>query len=255
MENATQRYFIRMAFDGTRYHGWQQQTNAMTVQEEMNRRLTRMLREKIMVTGCGRTDAGVHAREYCAHFDTTLPLPDSPEQLTGRLNGFLPPDIALFSILPVRPDAHARFDAIARTYEYHVSLIKDPFLSRYAFLPGHIPDMETMNRAAAILPEYDDFSSFVKAGSQAENHLCHIEKARWEHEGHLMIFTITANRFLRNMVRAIVGTLLEIGSGKHEPAWIREVIERKDRCAAGESVPAGGLYLTHVVYPKEIFLQ
>ena len=249
----SQRYFIKYSFEGTRYHGWQIQPNALTVQQVLNEDLTILLGEDINVSGCGRTDTGVHAREFYAHFDSKIPDLDEPA-FAFKLNNKLPKDIAIESIRKVHPEAHARFSAIARTYEYHISRHKDPFsdaLSHYLY--GEL-DLENMQRAADLLLEVDDFTSFSKVDTDVKTNICNIQKSVWEEAPGKLVFTITADRFLRNMVRAIVGTLLEIGLGKMTTEEFREIIEKKDRSAAGTSAPAKGLFLTRVEYPVEIFI-
>ncbi len=241
------RYFIKLAYDGTNFHGWQVQENAHTVQAELEQKLSLLLGRKIEVTGCGRTDTGVHAKEFYAHFDIDE-LPIRPKDLIYKLNRFLTPDIAVYELFEVPDELHARFSAIARTYQYHMHYFKDPFAIRYShFIPSK-PHIGKMNEAAAYLLEYDDFTSFSKLHTQTYTNLCKIKEAFWEKNGHHLVFTITADRFLRNMVRAIVGTLLEIGKGDMEPDEIKKVIEAKDRGKAGVSVPAKGLFLEKIVY-------
>ncbi len=251
---STNRYFIKLSFKGTNYHGWQMQKNANSIQDVLNKALTLMLGEKINVVGCGRTDAGVHAKEFFAHFDTKYSLTEKEiDQLVFKLNKFLPKDIAIFNIYPVRPDAHARFDAITRTYQYIITQNKDPFNQEFAFYYYGSLNVDLMNKGAEILFEYDDFTSFSKLHTQVKNNICKIIDARWEKKDQMLIFTIKADRFLRNMVRAIVGTLIDLGIHKITLDDIREIIEQKDRSAAGRSVPANGLFLTKITYPEEIF--
>ena len=246
------RYFIAFSYLGTAYHGWQRQPNAITVQEVMEDAISTVLREGIPLVGAGRTDTGVHAKQMVAHFDFDGQMQQS--ELVHRLNAYLPEDISIHDIREVHADAHARFDAIQRTYEYWIVQKKDPFFKDSAHRMLLSLSVSSMNDAAKILLEYKDFESFSKMHSDVKTFICKIQKAQWEQKQDKLVFTITADRFLRNMVRAIVGTLLEVGLGKREPQQIRQVIERKDRSKAGVSVPAKGLYLTEVVYPDSIFI-
>ncbi len=245
------RYFIQFSYFGKAYHGWQNQPNAITVQEFLERALSTLLREKVEVVGAGRTDAGVHARQMFGHFDVD-PITDIAD-LVYRLNAFLPDDIAIQGIHPVAADAHARFDALERTYEYWLVKEKDPFLFDHAHFVKHPFDVDAMNKASKILLEYTDFECFSKSNTDVKTYNCDVREARWEIDHNKWMFTITADRFLRNMVRAVVGTLLDVGIGKMPPEDIHQVIASKDRGEAGASVPAKGLYLTKVLYPKEIF--
>jgi tRNA pseudouridine38-40 synthase len=252
------RYFIRFAYDGTAFHGSQRQPNGITVQETMEQALAMIFREEVPLTFAGRTDAGVHAREMYAHFDLTdtlLPIPDS-RTLTFRLNGILPNSIAIFDIYPVKDEAHARFDAVRRTYEYHVVDHKDPFLCTQAtrIRPGL--DFAAMNEAAQLLIGKQDFASFCRTNTDVKTTICDLTRAEWKElgNGHA-VFTIAADRFLRNMVRAVVGTLFEVGRGKMTKEQFAEVITQRNRCAAGDSAPAEGLFLTHVEYPEDIYIQ
>ena len=245
---ATQRYFIELAYDGTRYHGWQIQQNAVSVQEVLNKALQTLLRQPIETTGCGRTDTGVHAKEFFAHFDVQT-MDHRPWTMDKRgLNALLPADIAIKNIIPVHADAHARFDATLRSYEYHIHFEKDPFLNGYSWLLRDRPDLDLMNQAAAIVTEYTDFSCFSKANTQVKTNNCKIVNAEWSATANGIVFKISADRFLRNMVRAIVGTLIMVGKGEIEPEAVRNIIESKNRSNAGMSVPACGLYLTGVKY-------
>lgn len=247
------RYFIRLAFKGTSFHGWQVQPNGNSVQAEMNNALSTLLKEKAEVTGSGRTDTGVHARRFFAHFDSLRKDLSGNKDFIYSLNGILPKDIVVHEIIAVKPEAHARFSAISRTYAYHIHQVKDSFLDGLsAYFPGNI-DLEKMNRAAQFLLETTDFTSFSKVSTDTKTNLCHVMLAEWIQEEHQMIFTIKADRFLRNMVRAIVGTLLDVGYDKVCLSEFRQIIERKDRSAAGASVPACGLYLEDVQYPEDIF--
>lgn len=247
------RYFVELSFRGTRYVGWQVQPGKVTVQEVLEKSFSTFLRRQVSITGAGRTDSGVHARNYVAHFDAeNLPLPLS--DLVYKLNRFLPDDIVLHSIRPVAEEAHARFSAISRTYRYFISRQKDPFnveISLEYLLPL---DVAKMNEAALLLPEYSDFTSFSKLHTDVKTNVCRITGAYWENTGSQLVFTITADRFLRNMVRAVVGTLMEVGKGKLSVEGFKEIIVRRDRCAAGTSVPARGLFLTGIIYPETIWL-
>jgi len=273
-----QRYFIKLAYDGTHYHGWQIQPNAVTVQEVLNEKLSIILRQPIETLGCGRTDTGVHATEFFAHFDVERKsIVDSPwtmdekpdttidsnsneatmdhrpwtmdfNQKIRSLNSILPKDIAIKNIFPVAADAHARFDATLRSYEYHIHFNKDPFKNGYSWELRDRPDIELMNTAASIMMEYTDFGCFSKSNTQVKTNICKINHARWEVAGDSIVFKISADRFLRNMVRAIVGTLLMVGKHEIEPEAVRTIIESKNRSNAGTSVPACGLYLTEVLY-------
>ncbi|WP_430615641.1 tRNA pseudouridine(38-40) synthase TruA [Flavobacterium sp. JP2137] len=241
------RYFIEFAYQGTHYHGWQSQPNTKTVQETLTKALGILLKTPLELVGAGRTDAGVHARQMYAHFDFEGFI-DSPV-LTAKLNSFLPEDIVVYAFHTVGDEAHARFDASSRTYEYHLHLFKDAFkkeLSWYHFRPL---DIDRMNEAAKILFEYEDFECFSKSHTDVFTYNCTITEAQWTHNQDSLVFTIRANRFLRNMVRAIVGTLIQIGLGKSTVAHLRTIIESKDRGQAGFSVPAKGLFLTRVSYP------
>jgi tRNA pseudouridine38-40 synthase len=246
-----QRYFIELAYDGTNYHGWQVQENAVSVQEVLNKALAVILREEIETTGCGRTDTGVHARQLYAHFDGS-PLVIGHQSLVkvaDSLNAILPNDIAVKRIIPVHAEAHARFDAISRSYEYHVHFEKDPFKINQSWQLRDRPDIGLMNAAAKIMMEYTDFSCFSKSNTQTFTNNCKITRAQWVEKDDGLVFHIWADRFLRNMVRAIVGTLMLVGKKEIAPEEVRSIIESKNRSNAGVSVPACGLYLTEVKYP------
>jgi len=245
------RYFIYLSYGGARYHGWQIQPNGISVQEVLNKALSTLLREPIEVTGAGRTDAGVNASLMVAHFDSQQTTDNG--QLTYRLNKLLPYDIAIHKIVPVKPDAHARFSATSRTYHYYIITEKTPFEpSAYRF-PQPL-DFEKMNEAAQTLFDYTDFTSFSKLHTDVKTNNCRIMFARWEQVSPIKWqFTITADRFLRNMVRAIVGTLLDVGRGVLTIEQFREIIEKKDRCSAGTSVPGNALFLSDITYPEELF--
>ena len=247
------RYFVFFAYDGTAYHGWQVQPNANSVQQELNHALSLLLREEIATTGAGRTDTGVHAAAMAAHFDCTRTM--DTEWLCNKLNRLLPPDIAVHRICATRPNAHARFDATTRTYHYHVYTKKHPFRRHYAARLYSSPDYAAMNRAAELLLTTTDFTSFSKLHSDAKTNICHVQRARWvQVDDDLWRFEITADRFLRNMVRAVVGTLLEVGQAKMSLEAFQAVIDHKNRCAAGDSAPAHALSLVEVTYPEEIFI-
>ena len=245
------RYFIHLAYNGANYCGWQTQPGLPTVQQTLEEALSTLLRQKIAVVGCGRTDTGVHASDFYAHFVVNEELGIRNEELAFKLNSFLPPDIAIFAIFPVADNAHARFDATARTYQYHVSDRRLPFRQGQYCRIYFKPDIERMNEAAQVLMEYEDFTSFAKLHTQVKTNICHLTEARWDRVGEEWIFTIRSNRFLRNMVRSVTGTLLDVGRGKLSIEGLREIIEKKDRCAAGVSMPACGLFLTKVDYPED----
>ena len=241
------RYFITFSYDGTAYHGWQIQPHSVTVQEELQKALSTLMRKPMEVVGAGRTDTGVHARKMIAHFDHVEVLDCS--QLVYKLNKLLPRDIAVQHVEPVADDMHARFSAKSRTYHYYVHLDKNPFLRSYSWQVYGNPDFELMNRAARVLMEYKDFTSFSKVNTDTKTNDCTITEARWDRVGEdQWRFTVTANRFLRNMVRAIVGTLMEVGRGRMTIEQLRSVIEAKDRCRAGDSVPGNALFLVEVLY-------
>ena len=241
-----------MAYKGTQFHGWQVQPNAVSVQESLEKALSTITRESIAVTGAGRTDTGVHASYFVAHFDSSHLHLDHPD-FTHKLNSFLKNDVCIFGLSKVSSEAHARFDALSRTYQYHLNLHKDPFLTHTSWYFFRQPDVDQMNEACRILFDYIDFTSFSKLHTDVKTNNCKIIEAVWLQQNNNLIFTVKADRFLRNMVRAMVGTLLEVGLGKMDLAAFRSVIERKDRGAAGLSVPAHGLFLTDIEYPESIF--
>ena len=255
------RYFLTLSYDGTDYSGWQTQPDAPTVQQTLEEALTTLLRVPTSVVGAGRTDAGVHARMMVAHMDVddervaAMPQPFG-HWLREKLNRLLPQDIAIYNVQRVRDDAHARFDALARTYMYYVHTAKSPFGRDYSLRLFTVPDFNRMNEAAAHLFDYIDFTSFSKLHTDVKTNNCRIMQAEWTQisEGE-WVFTIQADRFLRNMVRAIVGTLLEVGRGKMGIEDFCRVIEQKDRCSAGTSVPARGLFLTRIDYPEDIEIR
>ena len=251
----TQRYFLELAYDGTNYHGWQTQPNAVAVQEVLDKCLSTVLRHPIETLGCGRTDTGVHAKEFFAHFDFEEKsmnhgpwTVDETNTILRSLNSILPKDIAIKNIFPVAAEAHARFDATLRSYEYHIHFNKDPFKNGYSWELRDKPDVSLMNKAAGIIMEHTDFSCFSKSNTQVKTNICKITNAEWIVKDDGIVFQISADRFLRNMVRAIVGTLLMVGKKEIEPEAVRGIIESKNRSNAGMSVPAGGLYLTEVKY-------
>lgn len=240
------RYFIHLVYNGANYCGWQTQPGLPTVQLTFEEALSTLLREKIAVVGCGRTDTGVHASDFYAHFDSESEI--DGEQLTFKLNSYLPADLAVFEIFKVKENAHARFDATARTYQYHVSDRRLPFRQGLYSRIYFSPDIQAMNEAAKVLMEYEDFTSFAKLHTQVKTNICHLSLAHWDTVGEELVFTIRSNRFLRNMVRSVTGTLLDVGRGKLSIDALRRIIEQKDRCAAGVSMPPQGLFLTKVDY-------
>lgn len=246
------RYFIELSYNGKNYFGWQKQPEQISVQEVLEKALSTLLRQTVDITGAGRTDTGVHARQMFAHFDFEEKLPDD---LVHRLNSFLPKDIAVYKVRRVNENAHARFDALERTYHYFVRIGKDPFDFDYAWQIHHELDMEKMNEATGLLIGKKDFSSFAKLHTDVKTHICDVKSARWERSGNELRFTITADRFLRNMVRAVTGTLVDVGKGKINLEEFNSIIAQKDRSFASGSAPAHGLYLARVVYPKSIYLD
>jgi tRNA pseudouridine38-40 synthase len=247
------RYFIEIAYNGKNYHGWQIQPNAVSVQEVLERSLSTLLRKELKVTGAGRTDTGVHAKQLFAHFDADA-IGDKAE-LIFRLNSFLPKDISVLNIYSVLPEAHARFDAVEREYQYFIGLSKDPFLNELVYEVHLEPDVEKMNSAAKTLLKYKDFQCFSRSKTDVKTYNCELKWAYWERKDDMLIFTISADRFLRNMVRAIVGTLLEVGYDKITLDEFQTIVESKDRSKAGASAPAHGLYLTSIKYPDSLFLE
>ena len=249
------RYFMFLSFEGTNYHGWQIQPNAFTVQQTLENALSLILSEKITSIGAGRTDAGVHAAMFCLHFDSQRNDIDSDKKLIFRLNNFLPDDIAIKSICKVIPEANARFSAISRTYKYYILKTKNPFKQLWSWHINYPLNVSLMNTACNILKEYSDFTSFSRLHSDAKTNICSISSAEWIENDSEITFSITSNRFLRNMVRAIVGTMVDLGSGKISVEDFKKIIEAKDRCKAGKSAPAKGLFLTDINYPNSIFLS
>ena len=250
------RFCIHMAYNGLNYCGWQTQPNDPTVQKTLEEALSTLLRTPIAIMGCGRTDTGVHASDYYAHFDFDDPKGGGmPDNLVFKLNSYLPADLRIFDIFPVPYNFHARFDATARTYRYQLSDQRLPFHQGLYARTYFTLDLDKMNRGAEILMEYEDFTSFAKVHTQVKTNICHLYEAHWDREGELMVFTIKANRFLRNMVRAITGTLIDVGRGALDYDGLRRVVERKDRCAAGTSMPPQALFLSKVDYPWDEIWQ
>ncbi len=247
------RYFLDVAYDGTNYHGWQVQKNGNTVQAELEKALGRLLRRQVWVVGSGRTDAGVHAEQQMVHLDVEEPL--DTETIQFKLNCMMPPDIAVKSIRAVQPDVHARFSALWRSYEYRIYKQKNPFLPKLCYVRMRAPlDVAAMNEAAALMLEWEDFECFSKVHTEVKHFRCNVKRAEWVEEDDRLIFFIRANRFLRNMVRAVVGTLIEVGEGRRSLEGFKEVLESRDRNQAGRSAPAQGLFLAKVEYPEGIYL-
>lgn len=241
------RYFVTFSYDGTRYHGWQIQPNGISVQEVLERALSTLLRTPISVTGAGRTDAGVHARMMVAHFDVSAPVDEV--QLAYKLNRLLPSDVSVSKVEQVADDCHARFSAMSRTYHYYIHQRKSPFLNAYSCEIHYPLDFNKMNEAAQVLMEYEDFGAFCKSHTDVKTTICHVTEARWiQTADNEWYFRITANRFLRNMVRAVVGTLVDVGRGRLSIDAFRRVIEGKRRTEAGESMPGKALFLEKIVY-------
>lgn len=247
------RYFLDIAYNGTAYHGWQIQENAHTVQAELQKCLSTVLRTDVEIMGSGRTDTGVHATHQIAHFDLTEALND--EQLVYKLNSFLPKDISIQSIRKVNEEAHTRFDATERSYQYFIHPAKSPFLENLSYYYPKVVDLTLMNEAAEKLLGEQNFESFSKVKTEVNTFICTIKEARWEKQNDSIVFHVTANRFLRGMVRALVGTLLDVGLGKLTVTDFVKIIESKDRKKAGRAVPAHGLYLTRVVYPDSVYID
>lgn len=249
------RYFIELSFDGSSYHGWQVQPNAVSIQELLSGALTTLLREDTGLTGSGRTDTGVHALNYTAHFTTQAPLEKTDlQKLTYKLNRILPSSIAIQQIRQVKPDAHARFSAHSRSYDYIICRRKDPFMVNRAWLMERPLDFDLMQDVSEKLLHLEDFKSFSRSNTQVHNYLCNVTSASWREEGHLWIFNIRANRFLRNMVRAIVGTIADVGLKKITATQFDAIVESKNRSNAGYSVPGYGLYFLGAEYEENIFV-
>jgi tRNA pseudouridine38-40 synthase len=246
------RYFAHIAYKGTNYHGWQSQPNAVTVQETLNNAFSLLLNEKISLTGAGRTDTGVHAKNFYAHFDSENPLLSSDKKLIFKLNCYLPNDINIFSIYKMSNSAHARFDASERVYKYYIALKKEIFFEEYCWQLFSELNIDLMNEAAKQLYNYSDFTSFSKLHTNVKTNTCKINKAVWSIEDNLLVFTISADRFLRNMVRSIVGTLIDLGLEKKTISDLIDIIKQRNRAAAGTSVPAKGLFLYDIKYPYQI---
>ncbi len=246
------RYFIEMAYNGSRFHGWQIQPNAVSVQEVMNDALNKALRQDINVVGCGRTDTGVHASYFVAHFDSSVKIADC-DQLVYKLNRIVGKDVVVHSVQEVDVETHCRFHATSRTYHYFLKSEKNPFLSEFSYRLLYEVDIEQMNKAAELLFDYTDFTSFSKLHTDTKTNNCTIMHVRWERQSDGAVFIIKADRFLRNMVRAIVGTLLEVGRGKLTLEQFKTVIESKDRGQAGTSVPGQALFLVDIEYPPNLF--
>jgi tRNA pseudouridine38-40 synthase len=258
------RFFILLSYDGSHFFGWQRQPNKISVQQIIEEALSTLLRESIQITGAGRTDTGVHAKNYYAHFDSNNNIiTKEPDFIIYKLNAILPKSIHIADIFLVPSESHARFDAISRTYKYYIHTSKDPFSLQYSYFYPHLVDIESMNDACKFLIGERDFTSLAKLHTDTKSNICSVELAKWEygtfstienHKNHF-VFTIKANRFLRNMVRASVGTLLEIGRGKYPINWLEEVLNKRDRCAAGNSVPSNALFLTEIEYPYSNLLK
>lgn len=241
------RYFLKLSYNGAPFHGWQVQPNAVSVQSTIEEALSTVLRENISIVGAGRTDTGVNARQMYAHFDYDKEIPDFGK-LINSLNRLVGKDIAIYDIIKVADDAHARFDATARTYKYFVTHQKSPFLYPLSWHCPQSLDYEKMNEACEVLKRHIDFTSFSKLHTDVKTNNCRIDYAHWQKEGEMMVFTITADRFLRNMVRAVVGTLVEVGRGKISVDEFEQIILKKDRCSAGTSMPPQALFLWKVDY-------
>ncbi len=245
------RYFFEISYNGTHYHGWQNQKNAVGVQQVVEEALSKLLREDISIVGSGRTDTGVHCIQQFFHADIEKVV--NQNDLVHRLNAFLPKDIAIRNIFPVRDEAHARYDAYERSYQYKITRVKDPLLVGYAYYFFRDLDIPTMERASSLLIGEHDFECFSKVKTDVNHFICNIKEASWNQKGDVLVFSITANRFLRGMVRAVVGTLLDVGNGKLTVKQFQEVLKSKDRKKAGMNAPPEGLYLTQVKYHKSLF--
>ena len=241
------RYFLEIAYDGTNYHGWQAQPNALAVQAVLDDCLSKVLRQPISTTGSGRTDTGVHASQQFVHFDAVQAL--DVQQVVFRLNRILPADISALNLYLVSDEAHARFDAVARTYHYYISSNRNPFKRYYAWYHSRPLDVQKMNDAAAILLKHEDFTTFSKVKGDTNHYRCTMYEAQWRQQGQELVFTIRANRFLRGMVRLIVGTLVDVGSGKLTVEAFEQIIVSQDRSKASAAAPAAGLFLAKVEYP------
>lgn len=245
----TNRYFLSLSYKGTAYHGWQSQPNALAVQEVLEKALKVFFRFDVETLGCGRTDSGVHATQFYAHIDLPSQVEVAQEKFLKSLNSLLPSDIAVAELISVHSDAHARFDATLRAYQYHINFQKNPFKTDSSWLIKDELDLPAMQRAAAIIKDYEDFGAFCKSKADNFTNICHIQKSEWEETPDGLIYHVSANRFLRNMVRAIVGTLVDVGKGKISAEAMHQIIQSQNRSVAGASVPACGLFLTQVKYP------
>ncbi len=243
------RYFIELSYKGTRYHGWQKQPNAESVQTFIEKSINVLLREHVETTGAGRTDTGVHALSFTAHFDT-LQCISNYKDFIYKMNALLPRDIVVHDVYQVKPDSHARYSALSRTYKYTICSVRDPFFDDLCWNYSGILDVAMMNKACEILLKYSDFTSFSKLHTDVKSNICSLSEAGWIENGNQLVFTITGNRFLRNMVRAIVGTLVELGRGRISLEEFIGIIDGKDRRLAGFSAPAQGLMLTGIAYPQ-----
>ena len=247
------RYFLELSYNGKAYHGWQNQPNAISVQEVIEKALSTILNTKISIMGAGRTDTGVHASQMFAHFDYDGDFKSI--DIVYKLNSFLPKDVAITSVFEVKPEIHARFYAESRTYNYKISTSKNVFNYDFAYQIQSPLDLKAMNEACKILFQYKNFQCFSKTNTDVKTYNCDIKEAHWTKINEQLVFTITADRFLRNMVRAIVGTMVNIGLGKMKPEELHAIIASKNRSEAGFSVPAHGLYLVNIVYPKTIRIE
>jgi tRNA pseudouridine38-40 synthase len=253
MDDKTTRYFLELSYKGSAFHGWQIQSNAFTVQECLEKALSTYFRMPISVMGSGRTDTGVHASQQVCHFDLTDT--DLGENFIKAINAILPKDIAIYAVRKVKPEANARFAATKRSYFYRITFSKNPFLQDFAWQLFQQPDVTAMNEAAQILLGYEDFECFSKVHTAVSHFRCKIFEAYWEPNGEELLFHITANRFLRGMVRSIVGTLLEVGFGHRPVSDLHQIIASKDRTQAGKAAPAKGLFLSQIEYPSDIYLD
>lgn len=248
-----QRYFLEISYDGTAYHGWQKQKNSLTVQQIIEEKLSLKLKQQINVVGCCRTDTGVHALQFFLHFDSDQII--ELDSFLFKLNRFLPIDIVARSIHNVTPEANARFSAIERTYKYFIQTKKNPFNRYYSYEYTMLLDIEKMNKACELLIKNNDFTSFSKLHGGQKNYICKLTECQWEKLDQQLIFTISANRFTRNMVRAIVGTIIEVGKGSINISDFKRIIDLRNRSFASNSVEAKGLFLAKVLYPQDIFLK
>ncbi|EMR02246.1 tRNA pseudouridine(38-40) synthase TruA [Cesiribacter andamanensis] len=248
------RYFLDIAYNGARYHGWQLQNNAHTLQAEVEEGLGKLFRQPMRITGSGRTDTGVHAEQQLVHFDVELDLLSELDLWLHKINAVLPPDIWAKSLRPVSSEAHARYSALSRRYQYRISRHKDPFRQQLVYYFPRPLDVAKMNEAAALMLQWEDFECFSKIHTNVKHFRCTVWEARWEETEGGLIFYIAANRFLRNMVRAIVGTLLQVGQGRMTVPEFQQVLESRDRSRAGRSAPADGLFLVEVQYPTDIYV-